>query len=427
MMRNGQLWVAAAATLTFAITQGHLADACGGCVVPPGENTVVTGHRMILSVSMQQTTLYDQIEYAGNPESFAWFLPIQGQVEIGLSSDAMFAYLGDESQVTVLPPWVPCNSGTDEALASSSDGKSGSVNIAPEEEVNVIAQEVVGPYETVQLEAGSPDALINWLTQHGYAVPADVEPVIAGYQQEGFGFLAMKLVPGEGVNSMRPVRVTSPGGGLTLPLRMVAAGTGAVTPVTLYVVSEGRYEVAGRPNLQVNPALLVWNWDEGISNYRILRDQMVDNTDGMGFLTESAGAFSKSSLVNRVTQTIEINPGTTGWGNPESGATELEDATADLETLFAGQNEKDIWLTRLYGRLSRKALETDLTLSASADQDEVDRYLQATIGVGTYPCRKGTMLACAVNSNTSSPQAIWALGAAIAALCARRGKSSRPR
>src|SRR4051794_425408 len=69
-------------------------SACGACFVPPDEDTLVTGHRMIFSTSMTQTTLYDQIEYAGSPTEFSWVLPIHGQVKVGLSADAMFAFLG---------------------------------------------------------------------------------------------------------------------------------------------------------------------------------------------------------------------------------------------------------------------------------------------------------------------------------------------
>ena len=32
------------------------ASACGGCLVPPSENTQVSGHRMILSISNDKTT-----------------------------------------------------------------------------------------------------------------------------------------------------------------------------------------------------------------------------------------------------------------------------------------------------------------------------------------------------------------------------------
>jgi len=375
------------------------AHACGGCVVPPDQDTQVTGHRMILSLSKTQTTLYDQIEYAGNPESFAWFLPIAGEVKIGLSSDAMFAFLGDASQVVIYPPPLQCVSSSfgDQGLATAEDSSdSDGVYVPAEQDVNVIAQEVVGPYETVQLEAKTPGALTMWLESHGYAVPDDVQPIITAYQQEGFGFLAMKLVPGEGVTSMRPVRVTTPGGGLALPLRMVAAGTGAFTPVTLHVVSEGRYEMANRPNLQVPRNLLVWDWEESSSNYRVLRDRMVDNSAGFGWLTESAAPFTKQALVNRATAIINNTPGTTGWGIPEKDITELDDAVADLDTLFAGMSENSTWLTRMYARLSRPALAEDLVLGAARSQEQVPRFLQARAWVGEPPPCNGGGLSCSL-------------------------------
>src|SRR5262245_17564477 len=77
------------------------ASACGGCFVPQTENTQVSGHRMVLSIARDATSLYDQIEYAGDPSSFAWVLPIRGTAKIGLSSDALFAELEARTRVTV--------------------------------------------------------------------------------------------------------------------------------------------------------------------------------------------------------------------------------------------------------------------------------------------------------------------------------------
>src|SRR4051812_13765091 len=84
------------------------AAACGGCAPPLGESTLVTGHRMLLSVSQTSTTLWDQIDYSGSPSSFAWVLPIKGQVDIGLSSDAVFAALSDSTATYVAPPPLNC-------------------------------------------------------------------------------------------------------------------------------------------------------------------------------------------------------------------------------------------------------------------------------------------------------------------------------
>src|SRR5687767_13059551 len=84
------------------------ADACGGCLVPQGERTLVSAHRMAMSISPVETTLWDQIEYDGDPSEFAWVLPIQSQVEVGLSSDLLFAQLGSMTAVTVYPSWPGC-------------------------------------------------------------------------------------------------------------------------------------------------------------------------------------------------------------------------------------------------------------------------------------------------------------------------------
>src|SRR4029077_12623626 len=108
--------------------------------------------------------------------------------------------------------------------------------------VMVVSQQTIGPYATVQLKSTDPNALNAWLKANGYDVPADVQPIIAAYVTEGFDFLALKLAPGLGVQAMRPVRVTVPGAGLSLPLRMVAAGTGAPVGIPLRVIAEGRYE-----------------------------------------------------------------------------------------------------------------------------------------------------------------------------------------
>jgi hypothetical protein len=92
----------------FAIALEGEARACGGCFAPPGAETVVTDHRMILSVSKGQTTLYDQIRYQGSPESFAWVLPIVGTVQVGLSSDLLFTGIDNQTTTAVSAPPSNC-------------------------------------------------------------------------------------------------------------------------------------------------------------------------------------------------------------------------------------------------------------------------------------------------------------------------------
>ena len=78
--------------------------------------------------------------------------------------------------------------------------------------------------------------------RNGYNIPAAIQPILDAYVTEGFDFLAMKLLPNQGVQAMRPVRVTTPGASLSLPLRMASIGTGAITGITIWVVADEPYE-----------------------------------------------------------------------------------------------------------------------------------------------------------------------------------------
>src|SRR5271165_1633817 len=174
------------------------AQACGGCFQPPSQSgDVITDEKMIFRVSPQATTLYDEIEYSGSPQSFGWVLPIRGPVTVGLSSDAMFQAFEQATATTIVAPYLaPCPScGCANAPTGGFGGSSGSSSGGAGEDagVTVIGQQTVGPYDTVQLQSTDPNALNNWLTANGYVVPSGFQPTIAAYVAEGFDFLALKL------------------------------------------------------------------------------------------------------------------------------------------------------------------------------------------------------------------------------------------
>ena len=288
-MRKVHVLFAAAALGLVTMAAESDASACGGCFTPPETPTVVTDHRMILSIAKQQSTLYDQISYSGDPSSFAWVLPISGSVTVGLSADIVFQSLDQLTQTAVLPPPRNCPA----APVCPSDDRGGSLSAASPNEsadagVAVTKREVVGPYDTVQLHATDPTALQTWLAQNGFSLPDDVKPVVTSYVDEHFDFLALKLLPGKGVNDMRPVRVTSTGASSVLPLRMVAAGTGAVVGISLWVVGEGRYEPQNFPTFSVLPGDLAWDWTQNKSNYLEIRAQKTTENNGRAWEVESS-------------------------------------------------------------------------------------------------------------------------------------------
>jgi hypothetical protein len=355
------------------------ASACGGCFPPQGEQqSVVTDHRMVFAVSKDQTTLYDQIQFTGSPSEFAWVLPIAGTVEVGLSADTLFGALHNLTAVAVqepprnCPPPPSCNSfGEDEALAAPTAGAS--KNDSSDPGVQVIKKEVVGPYETVQLASDNATALNEWLAQNGYGLSEDVKPVIAQYVTEKFNFLALKLKPGAGVQSMRPVRVTTKGAGAVLPLRMVAAGTGANVGITLWVVSEGRYETQNFPSFALKNEDLTWDWTTGTSNYKDLRAERSLKDPGRTWEIESSPEIFRSQITSIVTRLAQVQPDIVDYapvedsqGNVTKTAEQVR--LEDLETLFHGIPQGLERVTRTRADLSRAALGVDLQVIASPDQ-----------------------------------------------------------
>lgn len=372
--------------------------ACGGCFHGMGSrSTQVTSHRMALSVSAEQTSLWDQVEFVGDPTDFAWVLPIHGTVDVGVSSDLLFTQLENGTSVRIDSPYVDCpppGSGgpsggfgtcSNSAYAATGTGFGGGDGVSDQEGVTVLQQEAVGPYDTVQLSATDPNALRTWLDAHGYVVPPTLDPTIDAYVAEGFGFLAVRLSPGEGIQAMQPIRVTFPGASFDLPLRMVAAGTGATTAVTLWIMGDGRYETTSMPIFTVDAGSLVWDWDVKKSNYATLRHDGLAANGGKIWLAESAAPFPVSDILSIVDATT-IDPAGSGYGGDDPVA----QANADVTAVTAGISS--FYVSRLYAELPQAAFAADLSIGASADQSDLPRVLQATQMVGdacvqTFDCQ----------------------------------------
>ncbi len=427
------------------------AAACGGTFGPPTQEITVASHRMILSVSQAQSTLYDEIEYTGDPASFAWVLPIQGTVTVGLSSDALFSQLDQMTTVVVDAPPISCGCFPNAGDTSGSATASGGGEAPDAGGVTILSQAVVGPYETVQLSSTDPTALTSWLSTNGYSVPANVAPVIASYVNGGFNFLALKLVPGTGITAMRPVSVTTPGASPSLPLQMVAAGAGTTMPITLFVVGEGRYQPVNFPWFVVDPGQVTWDFTAGTSNYLTVQ-QAGFTANANAWAVESAQASSESLITASIMDLAQYYPTDSGYADSMGNGAPAA-AQADLDTLFSGIATGSLWITRLFAQMPRTALSSDLTVGAAASQTPVPNELTAGKYVNCAPGCSGTgaggsggasgnggatgsgastgsgsgKSSCAVDRTGSDPFSGGALGGAIAALALAAARRRRGR
>jgi hypothetical protein len=479
--------VAAATVASLGVERN--ASACGGCFTPPPPpnevESVITDERMIFSISKDQTTLYDQIQYSGSPSSFAWVLPVKGTVTVGLSADIMFNVIDQTlttSQVveppTDCPPAPTCNFGNF-GIAAPGGGALALDDAGASATVVVTSQAQVGPYETVQLHSTDGSALTNWLDSHGYQIAPAVVPVIAEYVAGQFDFLALKLVPGAGVQSMQPVRVTSNGAGVSLPLRMVAIGTGATTGISIWVIGDGRWEPQNFPFFTIKDSEISWDWNTNSSNYETLRLSKEAALKGRGWQFESSLELSQYTVRQTVSQAIYGNSYTSspvggylsaGGSSPEdagagdggvsgdgggdagipaadSGASsadsgvdndddagdfeagstnaQIEAATKDLDVLFAGIAGPNVRITRMRSDVAHSALTSDMFLQASADQSEVSNLHYPQKQIGQPECPVSDSSTCTQTGTLPRDQAIAAANGDGGCNAARRSAGSR--
>ncbi len=465
--------------LVLAMGAPREAQACGGCFIPPGDPTVVTGHRMAMTVSSTQSTLWDSIQYSGEPEDFAWVLPVKPGARIEAANAAFFDVLEALTATRIVAPYVDCGGGSSGGCfgatqyasedSAGGDGGDGDPTLGGGPAVEVVHHGNVGPYETVTLSTDTPGALNLWLSDHGYNVDGTSQPIIDQYVAEGFDFIALRLQPGKGVQQMTPVRIVSEGANVTLPLRMVSIGTGAETPIILYVIGEGRYETQNFANVKVDTSLLSWDFKDESSNYATLWRSTLASNEGKSFTSTYAATgllvgpagdpetgpmlfpqrygleayrngeatFLCAPIVDSFDDRVVHNPCPPGepWHSPACTSVGPEEIDArllgcpgvdDVAVALEGLHMSSSWVTRLEANLPQSALVTDLTLQAAAAQDWDDGTRTAQIAVRPdYACGSATPVVLKPGDAPRGPGGVAAvfgvaLGAIGLAFAARR-------
>ncbi len=477
--RSARLLVSALALGGVTLCAPTPARACGGCFHEPKPNetaSVVTDHRMAFAVSPTQTVLWDRIRYQGDPANFAWVLPVGQGAYVELAHDEWLAALEAVTAPAIFAPPVSCQSnaggggfgcGADSASESFDGGSD--AGIAKSVGVQVISQAVVGPYDVATIRSSSGEAISTWLTDNGYAIPPNIQPILDEYTTEGFDFIALKLAPDQGVQAMQPVRVITPGAGATLPLRMVAAGIGSSVGLTLYIVAEGRYEPTSFPSLLVDRSKVVWDPYALHSNYAQLFDDTV--AAGQGWVTEFAGAATqvaasyKASCIGKAPVETLCDAGVADASMTDANVSDADLSDADLsdadlsdamgsgdasaadagpcvqnvpacetfddyDVATQGMDPYRAQVTRIRTTLPAAALAVDLQIGASADQSPLSNVIQTqTYSDASYdPCGPASSTnkrgdGCSIGGDGRA--AAWSVFGLVALALTRRRRARR--
>ncbi len=455
------------ASLAFVMLPSlpRIADACGACVheppppmAPPSSVQVVTDHRMVVSIGPTQTTLWDQIRYAGDASEFLWVLPIgdAAHVQIGVADNAFVNAIDDLTAPVVTAPLLgacvrdpnaptPSGGGYSPGYGSgggggcgfggsfysaSSDSGSYYSDVAARDATRsadtgvdvggAVAAADVGPYRA-ELVRAQPDALghITTLTEflagRGITVDQNLRPAVQYYTDRHSDFLVLTLRPSYGVQQMQPVRVTFPGYNPALPLRMVAGGAADDLGLLVMVIANAPMAPEGWTNRIIPRDHLVYDFATSRSNYSSLFTSTVSASGGSAWITES--------IVGTRADTMAYVPVSTM--PPMMGSDQLQVTPsppyADRAIAFQGLSG-DLFVTRLRTRLPVSALGRDLMFTPSTFT-AFGPEIGAPIAQNAPPCPFGT-----VRSRGNGPRAQmrpWFLLAIGFAFAARRARKSR--
>jgi hypothetical protein len=305
--------VALAALSLQALTPA-VAQACGGCFVPPPPpqtvfSPIVQEAERILFVrdtATGKSTIWIEIRYNGAASDFGWVLPLPKAPEkVGVGTSYLFDRLhlatGPQFRLDSGPAENCSADGGGVGCAASDDSaRAGALveNRSPDtDDVTVLAHDQIGPYD-YQVISGTTAADIQaWLSKNGFAMPQSAGPVLEDHVKNGFVFVAVKLAAGKSAKEIQPIALTLPQVEPCVPLRLTAIAAVEDTLVEVHVAGPGRAVPKNHLHVQLNPLRL--NWFDGGSNYGQLLAAAMDEAAGRAFVTQFAAAPPKTVTVQR--------------------------------------------------------------------------------------------------------------------------------
>jgi len=286
-----RLWLSSALVVVLAVSAGlattGTALACGGffCQNSPVDQNA---ERIIFTQNKDSTiSAYIQIQYTGLAADFSWILPLPspiGPEDVEVPEDAMAAFTELEvatDPVFIPPPMPQC------AMQFRLETTL-SLFAAAVSPVEIYASGEVGPYEFDVIGTQDPEALVGWLHQHNYRVTQEMEPLINVYVEEGFVFLAMRLLPDQGAQNVQPVKITYAAERPMVPLRLTAVAANPDMAVMIWFYADKQAMPVNYAEIHIPYEDLTFFSFGGSSNYRQLMGERTDDFGGQAFITEYA-------------------------------------------------------------------------------------------------------------------------------------------
>ncbi|MFZ0544444.1 MAG: DUF2330 domain-containing protein [Candidatus Promineifilaceae bacterium] len=294
MRRKVLLCLVLVGVIGCAWLSSQTAEACGGlfCQNNPVDQNA---ERIIFTQNGDGTvSAIIQIQYTGFDDDFSWILPLSTpitaeDIEVPETGTTAFVELEQMTNVRFIPPPVPDDCLVVEFEAVEESAEAGGVE--------VFATGEVGPFGFDVIGSDDPTALINWLRDNNYRVEEQMEPLINLYVEENFYFLAMRLLPDQGVQDIQPIKVTYDSDVPMIPLRLTAVAANPDMAVLVWFFAEQQAVPLNYTHIQI-PTDDLRFYIYGGNNYRQLIGTTADRFQGQAFVTEYAGSSSNFAFTD---------------------------------------------------------------------------------------------------------------------------------
>jgi len=250
------------------------------------------------------TTLFVQLEVAGDASRFAWLLPVPAPASVEVASNVLFERL---DAATAPQYWVEQM----RAPECRSDAPAGPTDIGAAVSGEGPGEQSISPHDFLDLnpEAGPLDVgqVASWLEREGFALQGDEAERLGPYLRAGWHLLAFRLTGSQLARAIQPIMVSYESDELVLPLRSGASGA-VRTPLQLWIFGASHAVPLGYGSLILNDARLHWlsagtfaagtlpaggagPFGESVpslANYADVVSEGVSEADGEAFVTELA-------------------------------------------------------------------------------------------------------------------------------------------
>jgi hypothetical protein len=258
------------------------------------------------SGSEPHTEAHIQIQYEGDPESFAWLVPVTQVPEVLVGSQALFDNLLEATQPTftlnsrfgsncgngpVANAAAGCGFGDDAVSLEFDRFSSGETGGGADDEgggPDILDRGFAGAFEYVILTADSADVIVDWLDASGYQQDPDAPPILEEYVQEGFVFVAFKLRGGAGLDEIHPLALRYPGVEPCIPLRLTRIAATENMAIRAFFLGHERAVPQNWAHVELNFAKIDWMGNAAAS-YLANIALAIDEAGGRAFITEYAG------------------------------------------------------------------------------------------------------------------------------------------